>query len=145
MYAELKQIVCVDCGKTETARYYKTAKRCANCAEKFRAKGKAKRRAIRRKDDPDKHHRIDFIADLKKNYGLSIEDFENLYSNQKGCCACCGKHETEFKRGLHVDHDHKSGQVRGLLCTKCNPGIGYFDDSIEKLEMAITYLRKFKK
>lgn len=87
----------------------------------------------------------DFISDLKKNYGLTVEQFETFYSNQKGCCACCGKHESEFKRRLHVDHDHKSGQVRALLCTRCNPGLGYFEDSIEKLEMAITYLKKFKK
>lgn len=145
MYAELKQIVCVDCGKTEAARYYKTATRCQDCAEIERGKTKAVKRAVKRKDDPAKHSRKDFIADLKKNYGLTLEQFQALYDSQDGCCAVCGIHESNFKRGLHVDHCHKSGQVRGILCTRCNPGLGYFEDSVEKLEMAITYLKKFKK
>jgi hypothetical protein len=50
-----------------------------------------------------------------------------------------------FTNGLHVDHDHKTGLIRGLLCTQCNPGIGYFQDSIERLQLAIKYLEKFKK
>lgn len=145
MYAELKQIVCVDCGMLSPVRFYKTSTRCVSCAENARAKGKAVRRTLNRSIDPQKYHRKDFIYDLKKNYGLSLEKFEALYKSQKGCCACCGKHESNFKRGLHVDHDHTSGQVRGLLCTRCNPGLGYFEDSIAKLEMAITYLKKFKK
>lgn len=43
-----------------------------------------------------------------------------LFVKQKGCCAICGKHQREFKRRLNVDHNHKTGQVRGLLCYRCN-------------------------
>jgi hypothetical protein len=100
--------------------------------------------AERRKDEPEKHKQIDFKNDLKK-YGLTPEDYRNMFESQKGKCACCGTDASEFRRGLHVDHDHSTGQVRALLCTKCNPGIGYFDDSTERLEMAIKYLNKFKK
>lgn len=80
-----------------------------------------------------------------KNYGITLEQYEEMYNEQQGKCACCDRHESEFKRGLHVDHCHTTDQVRGLLCTKCNPGIGYFDDNVESLEMAIAYLNKFKK
>ena len=145
MYAELKRIVCEECGKEKPVRFFKTAKKCRDCSVKDWTKVKAERRALKRKQDPEKHSRKDFIADLKKNYGLSIDEFNKMYREQKGCCACCGLHESKFKRGLHVDHDHETKQVRALLCTRCNPGLGYFEDSIEKLELAISYLKKFKK
>jgi|ERR1035437_3979301 hypothetical protein len=86
-----------------------------------------------------------FKQDLWKHYRIRFPEYQALYEAQKGNCACCGAHESEFKRGLHVDHCHVSEKVRGLLCTQCNPGIGYFQDSIERLEMAIAYLKKFKK
>ena len=85
-----------------------------------------------------------FEWDLWKNYRIRLPDYQALYEAQKGNCACCGIPESDFKRQLHVDHDHETGKVRGLLCTQCNPGIGYFQDSIERLEMAIKYLKKFK-
>lgn len=106
---------------------------------------KAESRAKKRKEDPEKTRVRDFANDLMKNYGMSIRDYLDLHDSQKGLCACCGALGTTFKRGLHVDPCHKSGQVRGLLCTRCNPGLGYFEDSVEKLEMAIAYLNKFKK
>lgn len=145
MYAELKQIVCRDCGETKPARFHKTAKTCRDCSERIWKKSKAERRALNRKDNPERAHKFDFASDLMKNYGLSIREYQKIYDTQEGCCDCCGIHESQFKRNLHVDHDHVTGQVRGLLCTRCNPGLGYFQDSIEKLEMAIAYLKKFKK
>jgi hypothetical protein len=102
-------------------------------------------RAHHRKDNPSKMRDIDFNNDLKKHYGITSEKYWELFNKQGGLCACCGQSHELFKRRLHVDHDHTTGQVRGLLCTECNPGLGYFQDSIERLEMAITYLRKFKK
>lgn len=145
MYAELKQKVCVECGQEYPTGFHKNSVKCVPCLYAATASRKADKRSRKRKDDPETHHRKDFEADLKKNYGMTLVEFDTLYDNQKGCCACCGAHESNFKRGLHVDHEHKSGQVRALLCTRCNPGLGYFEDSIEKLEMAITYLKKFKK
>jgi hypothetical protein len=68
-----------------------------------------------------------------------------LLSDQRDRCACCGDHKDNFKRNLHVDHDHASGQVRALLCTFCNPLIGFAKEKQERLEMALVYLNKFKK
>lgn len=145
MYAELKLIVCSDCGESKPVRFHKTATKCRDCAKVDWAANKAKRRAVKRKQNPDTSSEADFRQDLKRNYGITVEQFNVMYDSQRGCCACCGKHESEFKRGLHVDHNHATGQVRALLCTRCNPGLGYFQDSTELLEMAIAYLNKFKK
>jgi hypothetical protein len=86
-----------------------------------------------------------FEWDLWKNYRIRLEDYQKLYEDQNGRCACCGQLESSFKRNLHVDHDHESGKVRGLLCTQCNPGLGYFKHSIDRLKLGIIYLEKFKK
>lgn len=102
-------------------------------------------RAKKRQENQDVAHRQDFIADLKKNYGLSLEDYMNLYVSQNGRCAICKEPENTFKRKLHVDHCHKTGTIRGLLCTRCNPGLGYFQDSLVLLEAACEYLKKSKK
>jgi hypothetical protein len=149
MYAELKQIVCEDCGFSKPVRFHKTAKKCRDCARSIWKKTKAFHRAEKRKSFPEQAHKKDFGYDLMKNYGLSLDAYKTMWESQKGCCDCCGIHESKFKRKLHIDHDHVTGQVRGqvrgLLCTRCNPGIGYFEDSVDKLEMAIAYLKKFKK
>lgn len=79
---------------------------------------------------------------LKRNYGLSIEDFERMAEAQKGACAIC---KTQLDLGFFtaVDHDHETGAVRGLLCSKCNMALGGFKDSIGLLDAAAAYLRKY--
>lgn len=106
---------------------------------------KARKRAIARQANKAHYKAKDFQYDLKKHYGLSLAQYNEMYLLQGGKCAICSQPEASFKRKLHVDHNHSTGQVRGLLCTQCNPGIGYFQESIERLEMALTYLKKFKK
>lgn len=129
MYAELKQ-------KTGC-----TSKNpCLKCKNRKKTK-----RAERRKLNPEAHKRKDFEQDLKKNYGMNFGEYTKLYQAQKGKCAICGLHESNFKRGLHVDHVHGTKIIRGLLCTRCNPGLGYFKDSQKLLKKAIAYLEKFKK
>lgn len=101
-------------------------------------------RTQHRKDNPEKYKMQDFKNDLKRHYGITVEVYNQMFDKQNGRCACCSRSSEEFRKGLHVDHDHATGQVRGLLCTQCNPGIGYFEESVERLEMAIKYLNKFK-
>lgn len=76
---------------------------------------------------------------LKRNYGISLGQYNELFSKQGGVCAICGLQNKNGKR-LHVDHDHKTKLVRGLLCSPCNLGIGIFRDSIEILDKAKAYL-----
>ena len=77
---------------------------------------------------------------LKTTYGLTPEQYENLYNDSDGRCYIC-KEEKEYY--LHVDHNHKTGEVRGLLCNHCNRGIGIFKENINILESAIQYIRKY--
>ena len=78
--------------------------------------------------------------DLKVKYGISVEEYHNLLEMQSNGCAICGKTERENRRALDVDHNHSTGEVRGLLCSIHNRGIGYFNDDIEQLQKAIMYL-----
>jgi hypothetical protein len=78
---------------------------------------------------------------LKFSYGIGIEDYNQMFEIQGGCCAICGKHQSEFKKALCVDHNHETGQVRGLLCNACNSMLGYAFDNKIILGNAIKYLK----
>lgn len=68
---------------------------------------------------------------------------ETLLLAQEGECAICGKHESEFKRQLALDHNHETGEPRGLLCTNCNLLIGCSGEDVDVLSGAMMYLRKW--
>lgn len=57
---------------------------------------------------------------LQRKYGITLYQYDAMLALQDFCCAFCGKHKDMFKNSLHVDHDHKTGLVRGLLCHVCN-------------------------
>jgi len=75
---------------------------------------------------------------LKKAYGMTLDDYTFMYTQQKGLCRICCRHFNQ----LVVDHNHHTGDVRGLLCDKCNRGLGYFDDSIDFIDNASAYLEE---
>lgn len=77
----------------------------------------------------------------KTQYGLSEERFQMLKLAQFDRCGICRKEFDESQHGAQIDHDHKTGVIRGLLCVKCNMGLGYFDDSEHSLQSAIEYLQ----
>ncbi len=79
---------------------------------------------------------------FRRKFGITAGDYDMMCEEQKGCCAICGKHESEFTRRHAVDHCHTTGRVRGLLCTKCNNGLGCYDDDIARLKNAIKYLEE---
>jgi Recombination endonuclease VII len=81
---------------------------------------------------------------LQRNYGISIEEYEVLEKAQRGLCAICGSPPPGSGRNqyLHVDHDHETGDVRGLLCHLCNLGLGSFRDRGDLLKSAIDYLNR---
>lgn len=69
-----------------------------------------------------------------------MEDYLTRYMKQRGACKLCGKSKPLFE--LDVDHNHRTGKVRGLLCRGCNHGIGWLGDTLDKLERAMHYLRE---
>jgi len=79
---------------------------------------------------------------LKKIYGLSVEQYEAMRVAHNECCAICGASAYSQPHGtLCIDHCHKTGRVRGLLCKKCNTMIGMAEDQEWVLEKAIAYLQ----
>jgi uncharacterized Zn finger protein (UPF0148 family) len=75
-------------------------------------------------------------------YGLTVEQYDDMIIGQNYVCAICGRSEKSSTRGvLFIDHDHKTGKVRGLLCDSCNRGLGYFYDNTSFLSNAIKYLK----
>jgi hypothetical protein len=87
-------------------------------------------------------------ANLRANrrkylYGMSAEDYDRMLAEQGEACAICREPAADDDgRGLHVDHDHASGAVRGLLCGNCNQGLGRFRDNPDYLHAAASYLER---
>lgn len=103
----------------------------------------------------EKHPEAQRIYSLKrkfdKHYGISIEDYERMYSDQWGMCAICGTQKksavkSNAGRGkvLCVDHCHDSGKVRHLLCGNCNTMLGMSNDDLFVLQNAVDYVKSFK-
>jgi hypothetical protein len=93
----------------------------------------------RLKYDPDKRSQQSI-----KMHGLTLEQYENILKSQNGVCAICKSSDSKTK-GIGrfcVDHDHLTGEIRGLLCASCNRGIGLLGDKVELLKNAIKYLEK---
>lgn len=80
----------------------------------------------------------------KSKFGITVEDYDRIFDKQKGCCAICRMHQTELPRALGVDHNHETGKIRGLLCSYCNRGLGYFKESRGCLIKAIQYITKYR-
>jgi hypothetical protein len=87
------------------------------------------------------HGEIDRRRWLKRNYGITPEQFASMEAGQGGKCAICGAGGFVKKGKLCVDHNHDTMKIRGLLCHSCNMGIGHFKDDISLLENAIKYLK----
>lgn len=130
------QLICEDCSREFAARMIRDNK----CADGIvRCKVCRKKRSDLRNRPGKKRYR------LAQKYGMTLEQYNNMLEAQSNVCAICEQPETiKNKRGEHhplsVDHDHKTGRVRGLLCNSCNAGIGHFSEDKEVLQSAIKYL-----
>jgi hypothetical protein len=108
-----------------------------------------KKYAQRHKSEVNKHNRKSYYKHkderrtyyIEKTYGINKKDFDRLMVLQNNRCGIC---KILIEAGNHkscIDHDHKTGKVRGLLCSNCNLGIGYFKEDILVLESSINYLK----
>ena len=113
------------------------SRRCRLCE---REKSNRYFRTPHRKDQKKKSDRV---KSLRKKYGMSTAEYQKIFNEQKGRCEICRCEVTAQRYGVFkVDHDHKTGKVRGLLCHHCNFGIGMFKDNPELCRSAIDYLVK---
>lgn len=88
--------------------------------------------------ETDKNYRLKHR--IMRDYGISNQDYLNMLNNQNYKCAICNVDQSSLSRKLNIDHCHKTGKVRGLLCNTCNRALGYFHDSIYNLKKAMEYL-----
>lgn len=111
--------------------------------EKIPCKDKAAYQRAWREKNPERAKN----NDLKKMFGITLQQYQQMEAAQQGKCAICGRTERTFdKHGLPrkmpVDHCHKTGKVRALLCTSCNRGLGLFKDDPEALRVAALYIER---
>ncbi|MGH3681487.1 MAG: endonuclease VII domain-containing protein [Natronosporangium sp.] len=90
---------------------------------------------VKSRENREKHHGSTREYHLRRRYGIGQQEFEQLLAAQGGVCGICGAERPE-----HVDHDHVTGYVRGVLCFNCNGGLGHFRDDRGRLDKAIAYL-----
>lgn len=152
----MKSKLCPSCKKVLSVNKFNKASRrdgyqtyCRSChnsmqREKYKKdpsqKIKRQIRAARRKNrDP----LVQRKAELKRLYGITFDDYVNLYKKQNGVCAICLQ-ECKTRKSLSVDHDHETMVVRGLLCNRCNRAIGMLDEDPDILERAKEYIIKGK-
>jgi len=79
---------------------------------------------------------------LKYNYGIDSQKYMEMFESQSGCCAICKRHQSHFKKRLALDHNHKTGAIRELLCKPCNTSLGNVEEDINRILAMIKYLKK---
>lgn len=106
-----------------------------------------RRRATARKyhknKDPEIHYQNSRRANYKR-FGLTIDDFSDMNNAQNGLCAICEGPPIAPRRYLSVDHNNFTGQVRALLCDKCNCALGLLQHSVSLAEAALAYLKTWE-
>jgi hypothetical protein len=112
---------------------YKGVKLCVYCGKEFFS--------TRKSHICCSHPCSTKVAQLSRDFGLTITKYNALIEKQEGKCPVCGVHQRDLKITLCVDHNHGTGKVRGLLCSNCNIGLGLIGDTLEKAERLVQYLK----
>lgn len=92
--------------------------------------------------DRDKYLKMRRNRHLQVKYGITVDEYDTMLKAQDGMCAICGV--DRIGRNMPVDHDHQTGEIRGILCENCNRGLGLFMDNPHNLRLAADYIDKFK-
>ncbi len=142
-YTNMKRVPCRVCKKVHPNNHYLRQKRkSGGCYINRVCKKCAAARAIEYyRRDPIKGRARQKATKLKMAYGMTMDELNIMLTNQGGKCAICRSSEPRGRGRFHVDHDHTSGKIRGLLCHHCNVGLGNFKDDVKILQTAIEYLK----
>ena len=156
-----KDMACYDRNVQQKSGRHPSCKECdRGIRKKWRDKDikenpeKRKKRASEwhenNKSEVSKRHKIDYQTKKNKDsyrnkkylrlYNITIDDYNDMFICQAGKCAICGVHQSDLKRRLFIDHCHKTGVVRGLLCHRCNSALGLFLDNPKTVSNALKYL-----
>lgn len=126
------------CGLCRTEKpddnFWKGQSRCKQCM--------TREIGIWRANNPTRQRNMQRKSKLRLDYGMTPESYHEMFLKQGGKCKICGQYGGGVSRDfpLDIDHCHKTGTVRGLLCGPCNRGLGHFGDSLERLRTALAYL-----
>lgn len=144
---------CIKCGEEKSYDQFVKSKKCRNgvsntckCCENLRQREYAR---VARETDENyvENRQISQEKDRAKRYGLTLDQLENMKRVSKGLCEICGSPPSNrgtASKSLHVDHCHSTGQVRGMLCSKCNMILGQINESPQRLLEMLVYLHKYK-
>jgi len=127
-------------------------KKCVNIRRrKHYQKNKVRIIAVAKKYREKNRERV-LHAKRKQTYGITKEQYNKMLEQQNFVCAVCKNPESsrvgkgncaDYKNSLSVDHNHKTGKIRGLLCSKCNRALGYLQESVEIMQSLISYIKKY--
>ncbi len=161
---ELKK--CSKCHNSQELRFFGAAKHhkdglkshCKKCESEYHAKRYRENDEIKKrnaawveanpawhknwqrediKNNPDKHR----DRRLKRTFGITLEQYNAMFAAQGGRCAICSRHQTEVTQTLCVDHNHKTGKIRKLLCGPCNHALGLLKEDISAAKMLVKYIK----
>jgi len=142
---------CLKCGETKSvAEFYRDKStrdglqtRCKVCqatAKRERVRANPEKSAAQyRKWYVNNNEKV-VANNWKRNYGITPEEYAKMFVDQGGRCAGCGRRQNEFKVRLGVDHNHETGEIRGLLCKGCNLALGHVMENTDTLRQLIGYL-----
>ena len=148
MSEQLKKCTC--CGKIKSqVEYYKRGECTRENPGKYRSHCKdccSLKAAVRwetSEEFRDRGKNKSYKYNIKKNYGITEEQYLKIFNEQNGFCAICKQKNYTQAGRLVIDHCHKTGKIRGLLCRKCNSGIGLLKDNVDLLKAAVQYLEHY--
>lgn len=146
---------CVECGEAKNEEeFYKPTKghprrQCKKCIKEYNRVMHLKRRGTpdfnaKKYSKTKEHKQTERDRFLKATYGIMEKDYEMMFRKQNGACAICSSINLNGRR-LHIDHDHKSGRVRGLLCSSCNVALGHVKENISRLHLMQEYIERWNR
>lgn len=134
--------------KNDSEKYARHLAESAELRLRFTDTQREERRAKQREYDavrPKRKYAHTYWKQIMKKYGLTREAYESMVLSQGGVCAICQqppKNTDKWNNKLHVDHDHRTGKIRQLLCHFCNKGVGSLGDDVKTVAGALEYLRR---
>lgn len=138
------EIHCRTCAKTKAVDEFSFHDTKTGCRKTICKTCDAERAVRWAKAHPNERAVVERRRHLKRTFGLTETDYEEMLTSQGGACKICKRKSSGTRNHrMFVDHDHTTEKVRGLLCFKCNTGIGAFDDNPGLLEKAAAYIEEY--
>jgi len=134
--------ICKTCDKAKASRWNKANSERHTEHEKSYRESNRDQMRLNKKNYVSSNPRSVKNSGLKFNYGIDINQYDLMKSQQNNCCAICFKNEDELPRDLCVDHCHKTGKIRKLLCARCNSALGFIDDNVDFANRLHEYLKE---